>query len=671
MGLRLRSSTAGALLAIYAAVLLAAAVALPWWRMENRAPQYGMRVLWVNVSPLGVAGDIKEIDGLGHYVGMRAIAELAQLERVLAPWALAVAVLCALALPFLRQGRLRLLLGLAVAAVPAGFVADLWYWQEYAVTHLDPHAALNKIADRVQARLVGSYSVAQFRVEASFQSGFWLTVVAAANALGFLWSERRRRDRTAPSAATAAAPRRPSVPMAVTLAGAVLLLAPAVPAETLEVGPLARHRSIGAALLAAAPGDTVLVRAGTYAERLVIDRPLTLMGEAGVVVDGGGTGTVVLVQKGPTVVRGLVLHGSGSSLVEEDAGIKIVATPDCEVADCRVSDALFGIMVRSGARARLRRCHVTGKDLPAPRQGDGIRLQDAPDSIVEDCVVERSRDFAIWQSNGCLARRNQVRGCRYGLHYMYCDDNVFDDNVFADNQTGGAIMYSRRLTLRRNRFSGARGPSAYGLLIKVGDDVLAERNWFVDNTRGVFLEDSPSARAATCTLRDNVIAGNDAGISLQASVARVLFTGNALVANRVQVEVLGTVRREANTWSEGGRGNYWSDYVGFDADGDGIGDTPHCVEQFFEDLAERWPGAGLLRLGPAAQALESAARAFPIVKARPAATDPSPLAAPPAALMAAGGARVDPAMTAGGAIACLLALLWLWRCRHAGLELSR
>ena len=111
-----------------------------------------------------------------------------------------------------------------------------------------------------------------------------------------------------------------------------------------------------------------------------------------------------------------------------------------------------------------------------------------------------------------------------------------------------------------------------------------------------------------------------------------MFTENAIVANQVQVEVLGTRLEDQNVWSLGGKGNYWSDYVGFDADGDGIGDVPYRLEQFFEVLADRWPAVGLLRMGPAAQALELAARAFPVVQPSPSVVDEHPLVRPPAGI---------------------------------------
>lgn len=657
--LGVRVSTAGVFLAVYAALLLAAAMTVSWWRMECRAPQYGQRVLLLDVSPTGVTGDQEEIDRLGHYVGMRSVATFAPVERTLAPFGVGLVVVLALALPWLPARWPRRVAVAAVVAVPIFFVVDLWAWQRYAVTHLDPTASLNMIADRVDARVFGSYEVAQFKVRAVFQTGFWLALVAALNALAFLIAERPRAARSA----------QPARKVAAAAAAAVALLGLTAPsgarAATLAVGGADGYPTIGAAVTAAAPGDEVVVRAGTYREHVLIDRPLVLRGEPGAVVDGGGEGTVVHVVAGPTTVAGLAIRGTGTGLRTEDAGIRVEGAPGSTVRDNQLDDVLFGILVVSSPRARVAGNHITGKDLPIPRRGDGIRLFDSGDSAVDGNVVERGRDFSIWHSDGVASTRNTVRTGRYGLHYMYCDDNSFEDNVFEDNQVGGAIMYSRRLTLRRNRFAGSRGPSAHGLLIKVGDDVVVEDNWFVDNTRGMFIEDSPSSRSAALEVRRNVIAGNDTGVALQPSVARAVFTENVIASNRVQVEITGRGPGGVNVWSDGGRGNYWSDYVGFDADGDGIGDTPHQPERFFEQLADRWPGAGLLRLGPAAEALEMGARAFPVVRPEAMLIDEHPLIRAPAIRGAPDRSRPRPGLAVAGAAAVLGGLLAMRRAQRS------
>lgn len=654
-----RSSRGGKVLALYAALALAACMALPWWRMECRAPQYGMRVLVIDVAPTAVSGDIKEIDGLGHYVGLRGVDTFAPIERRAAPFAMAVVFLAALSLPFLRPGRARSVIAATVMAVPIGFLVDLWAWQRFAVTHLDSHAALNMIANRVQARLLGEYKVAQFSVRAELQSGFWLAVVAAANAIGFLVAERRASKH-------APAPASGRVALAATLV--LFSLGGRSMAATLDVGAGAPYATVGAAVAVAAPGDTVHVRNGVYKEHVRIERPLSIEGDPEAILDGGGADTVIAIEAGGVRIAGVSIRSSGASLVGEDAAVRITRAPGCTVENTRIDDTLFGILVNGSPGVRISGNHIRGKDLPIPLRGDGIRVNGSGRSTVAKNLIERSRDLSIWQSSHVTVSRNVVRGSRYGLHYMYCDDDLFEDNVFEDNQVGGAIMYSRRLTLRRNRFSGSRGPSAYGLLIKVADDLLVEDNRFLDNTHGVYLDEAPQARGSSCLFRGNVIGGNDVGVALEPSVAGSVFTDNSLVTNRVQVLLLGSRRSHAeqNAWSAAGRGNYWSDYVGFDQDGDGIGDTPHRVEQYFEDLAERYPAAGLLRMGPASEALELAARAFPIVKPQPTAVDEHPLVRPVALPGEATRAARAPLLVVAGLFALAGAAHALRRIRIGG-----
>jgi nitrous oxidase accessory protein len=660
------ASWSGTVLAFYAAALLLIAMALPWWRMDSRAPQYGQRVLVVDVSPTGVRGDIQELDGLGHYIGMRTLDTFAPIERMLAPYAVLAVALAALALPFVRSRRLRLALAVPVVAVPMGFVLDLWAWQQYAVTHLDPTAALNMIANRVQARVLGEYAVAQFHVNAYFQAGFWLVVVAAANVLGFLVAEWPNSI-----GASSEAPQPKNASVTVVASAATLLLAFLCPsaarATTLEVGAGSRYRVIADAVQAAAAGDEIVVHPGVYREHLTIDRALVVRADGEAILEGGGEGTVVRVTAGPTIIRGFAFRGSGESLLGEDAAIRVQGAAGSVIDQNRIADTLFGILVIQSPDSHVTRNRVAGKELIVPRRGDGIRVFASDGVLVADNIVEQSRDLAIWNSNRVDARRNVVRTSRYGLHFMYSNDDVFEDNVFEHNQVGGAVMYGRGLTLRRNRFEGSRGPSAHGLLIKAADGLVVEDNRFVDNTRGIYLSDVFSG----CTVRGNLIGGNEAGISLEAAVRHVVFTDNALIANQVQVEVLGTRLEDLNAWSLHGRGNYWSDYVGFDADGDGIGDVPHTQEQFFEALADRWPALGLLRLGPASQALELAARAFPVVMPNPALVDEHPLLRAPASVVSVQPGDGNASLTLAGMAAVAAASWCLARARRGISTVSR
>jgi nitrous oxidase accessory protein len=272
---------------------------------------------------------------------------------------------------------------------------------------------------------------------------------------------------------------------------------------------------------------------------------------------------------------------------------------------------------------------IVGKDLPHVRRGDGIRLWYSAGCRLVGNRVERSRDVVIWYSSGTVVEDNVVRTSRYGLHYMYSNDNVFYRNRFEDNQVGAAIMYSRGITLRENAFSFSRGPAAYGLLVKDADDVFILGNRFVQNATGLFIDDAPQAKDGRVEVRGNLIARSDVGLALQPLAAGIRFWENAFVGNRTQVQVLGSGSAEGNEWAVDGRGNYWSDAVVYDADGDGISEIPFRAESTYEALADRHPVLAFFDGTPGAEAIDLAARLFPIFAARPKLTDPHPLARPP------------------------------------------
>ena len=144
----------------------------------------------------------------------------------------------------------------------------------------------------------------------------------------------------------------------------------------------------------------------------------------------------------------------------------------------------------------------------------------------------------IQSSSQGFIRGNRVRDLRYGLHYMFSDDNVFEDNLFENGAAGTALMYSHRITFRRNRFLHNRGFASVGLLFKACDDVIAEDNLIADNARGIFLEGSYRN-----VFRRNVIAESDMAIVLYDSCAGNRFDGNSFVGNLTPLQLVGQADR--------------------------------------------------------------------------------------------------------------------------------
>jgi nitrous oxidase accessory protein len=189
--------------------------------------------------------------------------------------------------------------------------------------------------------------------------------------------------------------------------------------------------------------------------------------------------------------------------------------------------------------------------------------------------------------------------------------------LFENGAAGAALMYSRRITFRRNRFIRNRGFASVGLLFKTCEDVVAEHNLIGDNARGIFLEGSTRV-----DLRHNVIAGSDTAIVLYGSTVESRFEGNSFVGNLSPLLLVG---RWTDTRFDG---NYWSAHDALDLDGDGRADQPYRLSSVFDHFRANLTAADLLSQSVAATALGVAERAFPVLDPVPV-EDRAPLAHPP------------------------------------------
>ena len=263
-----------------------------------------------------------------------------------------------------------------------------------------------------------------------------------------------------------------------------------------------------------------------------------------------------------------------------------------------------------------------------PRRGDGIRVWASHDTLIEKNQVVDGRDVVLWYSERLTVRENEVRNGRYGLHFMYCDDALITQNRLLDNSVGAFLMYSRRLHMINNTVAGNRGPSGYGIGLKDVDDALVADNLFLNNRTAVYLDGSPREVDSIGQFTGNVFAYNDIGVEMLPAVRHNQFTGNSFIENQEQVAIAGGGTPGSNEWTPAGRGNYWSDYAGYDADGDGLGDMSYKAERLFENLMQREPNLRLFLYSPATNALDFAARAFPLVKPQPKLVDERPLTTP-------------------------------------------
>lgn len=440
-----------------------------------------------------------------------------------------------------------------------------------------------------------------------------------------------------------------------TLAAGALGMALAGPAWGAELRVGAGHQAtLTAAIQAARPGDTIRIASGHYRERIVLSKPLTLVGEGMPTLDGGRAGDVIAVTANGCRISGLHVTHGGAEILSDNAGIKLLSDRNV-VEHNQIDRCLYGLYAEGSHHNQIRDNTVHGLSLKelvthsVNDLGDGIRLHEAHHNAVTGNRIDGTRDGVYFSgSSWNVIKGNEISRVRYGLHYMSSDDNFFADNRFTEAEAGSALMFSRRISLEHNLFTGNRGYRAFGILIKECEDSTISENVIAGNRVGAFFDGAINDR-----ILNNQIVGNDLGIECRADSEANRFEGNTIAGNSEAI-ALPTGESE-NDWN----GNYWSDYRGYDLDGNGRGDVPHQAGSVFNYLTENYPPVRLFLLSPSIQALEFAERTFPVLSS-PQVRDEAPLIRPlPGPKLLNASARPPRANTSFLAVTCLVLLAGL------------
>lgn len=172
-----------------ARVLLLASVFLPYWHMELMAPQYPDG-LYLTAYVNHLTGDVKEIDGLNHYIGMRPLHEAAELERTTSVW-LIIAMVLLMEGAALMHTRWAVLLAIPAVLFPVGFLADLQYWMASHGQNLDPGAPLSSAIKPFTPTILGEGGIGQFKTYAEAGWGLWLASAASLTTVVAFFFHRR------------------------------------------------------------------------------------------------------------------------------------------------------------------------------------------------------------------------------------------------------------------------------------------------------------------------------------------------------------------------------------------------------------------------------------------------------------------------------------------------
>ncbi|HEY9052195.1 MAG TPA: nitrous oxide reductase family maturation protein NosD, partial [Gammaproteobacteria bacterium] len=396
-------------------------------------------------------------------------------------------------------------------------------------------------------------------------------------------------------------------------------------------GPSLQHM-----IAQAAPGDVIEISGGNYAGNFIVDKPLTLQGRENAILDGEGNGDVIRVRAEDVIIRDLTIKNAGRNLTYMNAGVFVEKTAvRFQLVNNRIDTSGFGVWLDACKDASIIGNKVNGhEDVRSQDRGNGIHLYAVSGAQVIGNEIWHARDgIYIDTSNDNVLRDNIIHDLRYGIHYMYSHHNRVEGNRTYRTRTGYALMQSHHLEVFNNY---SHEDQNYGILLNfITYSVIAGN--VVENAR---MGTSPGGggdiggaegkalfvyNSLFNEVHDNIFTRSDIGIHLTAGSEDNFVWHNSFINNHVQVKYVATREQE---WSRDGRGNFWSDYLGWDRNADGIGDRPYEPNDAVDKLLWRYPTARILMNSPAVEILHWVQQYFPVMRPQ-GVRDSTPLMQPP------------------------------------------
>lgn len=351
--------------------------------------------------------------------------------------------------------------------------------------------------------------------------------------------------------------------------------------KQIEVCPSCDISTIKEAIAISQDGDEILVMPGIYKEHgIEINKSIHIKGIEKPIIDGEFKETIFKITAENFSVSGLEIINVGQSYTKDFAAILVSESDEFKIENNVFRQVFFGILIEKSKNGIIRQNKLSSDAVSQSNSGNGIHLWHCSKMTIANNELTGLRDGIYFE----FVKQSNVFGnksfgnLRYGLHFMFSNENSYHDNVFKDNGAGVAIMFSKFVKMHDNRFEHNWGTASYGLLLKEIYDAEITNNHFEQNTIGISVDGS-----TRINYTNNTFSRNGWAITIIGACYENVFSKNNFLNNALDLSYNSKIN--TNKFDN----NYWSEYAGYDLDRNGIGDIPYRPVKLFSYIVHNTP----------------------------------------------------------------------------------
>ncbi len=353
-------------------------------------------------------------------------------------------------------------------------------------------------------------------------------------------------------------------------------------AKTITVCKSCAIKAIKKGISIADEGDTVLVKKGVYKENEIqIGNGIHLVGENSPTIDGQNKQNSIIAASGCDFsISGFKFRNVGLSYTKEIAGIFVSKSRNFTIKNNDFKKVFYSLIIQSSKYGVIQNNNIVGEGKEESSSGNGVHIWKSNHLRIEQNTITGMRDgiYLEFVNFSHISHNTSYDNLRYGLHFMFSNNNEYHHNEFRNNGAGVAVMFSKQIKMHHNTFHLNWGMASYGLLLKEINDATIVDNYFEQNTIGINIDG-----CNRITYKNNHFIRNGWALKFTGGCYTNVFEFNNFMHNAFDLSYNSKVNDNLF------EANYWSDYSGYDLNKDGIGDVPHRPVKLFSYIVNQTP----------------------------------------------------------------------------------